>query len=230
MILAAPIHFVEVKTSTSTDLHESELYSEFQWIEINSLRFAGFPIFMGQGEAGLVRFPNPIDFQVRQGKVFFFAGRTSLNQWLFDISFWQSLIPNVINMTEHKCQYFNVYWMQLLSKIRNCSLPKDDIDISVDVTWWRYWSIGNFLLCFSIGCFSWIFLNFGFQGIFFRKEGNAEVLEGAFRRSGLRRIRSNWFKKANRSDASPMKWCSVVLHWLHWYYRNDPGRLVLGWV
>ena len=158
---------------------------------------------------------------MRQGKVFFLrgspfscgAGRTFLDQWLFVvISFWQSLIPNVINMTEHKCQYFNVYWMQLLSKIRNCSLPKDDIDISVDVTWWRYWSIGNFLLCFSIGCFSWIFQNFVFQSIFSRKEGNAEVLEGAFRRSGLRRIRSNWFKKANRSDASPMKWCSVVLH------------------
>ena len=48
MILVAPIHFVEVKTSTSTDLHESELDSEFQWIQwINSLRFAGFPIFMG---------------------------------------------------------------------------------------------------------------------------------------------------------------------------------------
>ena len=47
MILAAPIHFVEVKTSTSTDLHESELDSKFQWIDINSLRFAGFPIFMG---------------------------------------------------------------------------------------------------------------------------------------------------------------------------------------
>ena len=204
------------------------------WYQLSPLR--RFSNFHGVGRGGASQVPQPNRFSSEAGQGLFFAGQPIFLRGGAHIPGPVTLCyffltkPNVINMTEHKCQYFNVYWMQLLSKIRNCSLPKDDIDISVDVTWWRYWSIGNFLLCFSIGCFSWIFLNFGFQGIFFRKEGNAEVLEGAFRRSGLRRIRSNWFKKANRSDASPMKWCSVVLHWLHWYYRNDPGRLVLGWV
>ena len=73
MILAASIHFVKVKTSTSTDLHESELDSKFQWIDINSLRFAGFPIFMGQaGRASQV--PQPNRFSSEAGQGLFFCG------------------------------------------------------------------------------------------------------------------------------------------------------------
>ena len=74
MILTAPIHFVEVKTSTSTDLHESELDSEFQWIEINSLRFAGFSNFHGAGRGGASQVPQPNRFSSEAGQGLFFCG------------------------------------------------------------------------------------------------------------------------------------------------------------
>ena len=62
--------------------------------------------------------------------------------------------------------------------MRDCSFPKDDIDMSVDLAWWRWATISNTARDFKISKIT-----------VFRKDGNAQLLEETLIGAGLKRIR-----------------------------------------
>jgi len=53
-----------------------------------------------------------------------------------DLSLWQMLRPLLATLEVAKVPYYLTDG-SLLLLVRNCSLPKDDIDMSVDLSWWR---------------------------------------------------------------------------------------------